>query len=99
MQMNDKSYRRLILSLLLAAVSVFVIATGAESQTSTSDQTTVPSEESSQTSPDTGESTRDAEQAAEKTPPASGAAVTPLKEFKPTEKIDADSAVSFPIDI
>ena len=35
----------------------------------------------------------------EKTDPATGAATRSLKEFKPTDKIGADSAVSFPVDI
>ena len=99
MQMNEQSYHRLILSLLLAAVSIPVIAAGPEGQTSTANQAPVPSEEASQTPPETDNAPPDTQQAAEKTPPASGAVVTPLKEFKPTEKIDADSAVSFPIDI
>ena len=99
MQMNEQSHHRLILSLLLAAISIPVIAAGPESQTSTENQTTVPSEEVTQAPPEADKSTPDTQQAAEKTPPASGAAVTPLKEFTPTEKIDADSAVSFPIDI
>ncbi|MDX2417822.1 MAG: hypothetical protein QNK19_10220 [Xanthomonadales bacterium] len=99
MQMNEQSYHRLILPLLLAAVSIPVIAAGPENQTSTANQTPVPSEEASQAPPEADTATPDTQQAAEKTSPASGAAVTPLKEFKPTEKIDADSAVSFPIDI
>ena len=39
------------------------------------------------------------QQDVEKASPVTGAAVTPIKEFKPTEQIEADSAVSFPVDI
>ena len=99
MLMNEQSHHRLILSLLLAAISIPVMAADPESQTPTANQTTVPSEEVTQAPPEADKLTPDTQQAAEKTPPASGAVVTPLKEFKPTEKIDADSAVSFPIDI
>lgn len=38
-------------------------------------------------------------QPTEQAEPGTGAKVTPLKEFKPTDKIGADSAVSFPVDI
>ncbi|MGB5488589.1 MAG: hypothetical protein WBN06_14450 [Lysobacterales bacterium] len=99
MQMNEQSHQRLVLSLFLLAVSIPVIAADPESQTSKPDQTTVSSEEASQGPAETGNATPDTQPAAKKTSPESGAAVTPLKEFKPTEKIEADSAVSFPIDI
>ena len=99
MQMNEHSYHRLILLLLLAAVSLPVIAVVAEGQTSAANQAVVPSEEASQAPPETDNPLPDKQPDAEEMPPASGAAVTPLKDFKPTEKIDADSAVSFPIDI
>ena len=32
-------------------------------------------------------------------PPQPGKVTEPLKEFKPTDRIEADSAVSFPVDI
>jgi hypothetical protein len=39
------------------------------------------------------------QQATEQTDPATGTTARTLKEFKPTDKIGADSAVSFPVDI
>ena len=38
-------------------------------------------------------------QGSKKADPTTGTATSSLKEFKPTDKIGADSAVSFPVDI
>ncbi len=51
------------------------------------------------TSPDAKVDTPNTQQAAEKTPPVTAVTAKPIQEYKPSEKIGADSAVSFPIDI
>ena len=42
---------------------------------------------------------QDAQQGSEQAAPGTGLTAKPLKEFTPTDKIGADSAVSFPVDI
>ena len=98
MPMNKLTYHRLIPLLLMAVVAMPVLVAGAENQASVPNQA-ARSEEAAQPPPAAGEVDPDTQKAAEEPPPVSGAAARPVKEFKPTEKIQADSAVSFPIDI
>jgi hypothetical protein len=98
MPMNKLTYHRLIPLLLLAVVAVSVLAAGADNPASVPNQA-AKAEETAQTRPAADGVGPDTQKAAEQSPPVSGAAAGPVKEFKPTEKIEADSAVSFPIDI
>lgn len=99
MPINRQKYPRLILLSLLTAVSIPVMVAGTENQASATTQAGAVTEEPAPTTQEAEEVGTDPQQAEEKTPPVSGAAVKPVKPFKPTEKIEADSAVSFPIDI
>ena len=99
MPMNKQKYHRLILLLLLAAICIPLLAADAENQATATSQAATTSEEPPPASPEKGAVEPGGEQAAEKAPAVTGAVPTPIKEFKPTEKIQADSAVSFPIDI
>jgi len=97
MPMN-KHTRRLLYSMTLLAVLVLPpsIALTQTEKPESPQQQQQPSDKASQKTTPTGASvTPDAEQKL----PAPPASVKPLKEFKPTDKIAADSAVSFPIDI
>ena len=85
--------------LLFAVVSLAVMAADTENQSSDPAQSGDVPETTSQTPPQTGDGEPETQQDVEKAPPVTGAAVKPLKEFKPTEQIEADSAVSFPVDI
>ena len=96
MQMNKLKYHRVIPLLLLVAASVAVFAAGTDDQAAEPTPAVTPSENPEQTSPQAGDEDPEAPEAVEKTPAATP---TPIKEFKPTDKIEADSAVSFPIDI
>ena len=99
--MSKRKYQRLIPLLLLAAVSMAVIAAGAEDQTTEPDSNVMPPEQSVQTPSEPVDKASEVPATEEKAPTDSedAAAPTPIKEFKPTDTIEADSAVSFPIDI
>ncbi len=99
MQMNRQAYLGLILLLVLAAVSMSVFTAEAQSQAPATAKPALSTEERPETPGTAGDAVPKPQQAAEEIPPASGAAPQPIKPFKPTEKIEADSAVSFPIDI
>jgi len=99
MPMNKQKYHRLIPLLLLVGVSMAVLAVGTDDQATESTSAETPTENPEQTSPETGDVAAEMPEAVDKASPASAATPRPIKEFKPTEKIQADSAVSFPIDI
>jgi len=99
MQMNKLKHHRVIPLLLLVAVSMAVLAAGTDNQATEPTPAVTPSENPEQTSPQAGDVDPETPEAGEKAPAASAAAPRPIKEFKPTDKIEADSAVSFPIDI
>ena len=98
MPMNKKTCQRLLLILLLVAVINPSLAADTEKRDSASNQPATQSADPAQTPAETDEEAP-RETDAEKAPPGSEAAVEPLKEFKPSDTIQADSAVSFPIDI
>ena len=98
MQMNRSIKGGLIL-LLTSAVSLAVLAADTEDQPSKPAESEAVPETPPQTPPQTGDGEPETQQEADKAPPVTGAAVKTIKEFKPTEQIEADSAVSFPIDI
>jgi hypothetical protein len=87
---------------------------GAENDPLADDQTTTTSEDAQAESSNAETNTQQAPQTPAQTPSATGPSTTvpsstgasttspaakPLKNFKPSEEIGADSAVSFPIDI
>ena len=96
MQMNNTKY----LPLLLLPLLVAVILSPVLAQTQSEEPTQAPSElvekVQEHTSP---EPVGDTPKTAEKTPDISGTTGKPIRSFKPSEEIGADSAVSFPIDI
>ena len=93
----------------MAVFSTPVFTAVTENQTSESTPAETPSEEPAATTAQTGDVDQDAQQVEENTPPVNTPPVNtppvitpparPIKPFNPTEKIQADSAVSFPIDI
>ena len=93
MQINRQPYHKLIL-LLLAVISLFVIGVQAQNQPAESP----PSEELEEPATRSDEQTG-THNAAEGASPANAPPARPVKQFKPTEEIEADAAVSFPIDI
>jgi len=97
MQISRHSKPGLIV-LLLAVVSVAVMAADTENQPSDTTQSEAVPEALPQ-SPQTNDGKPEEQRDVEKAPPVTGAAVKPIEEFKPTEQIEADSAVSFPVDI
>ena len=110
MQMNEQKYHRLILLLLLAAFSMPVFTAVTEDPASDATQAEAPSEEQAQSSGGTDDMTADdqqdkerqvkeQQQVEEQTPAGSASPSKPITPFNPTDKIQADSAVSFPIDI
>ena len=99
MLMNKQNYHRLILLLLMAAFSMPVLTAVTENPASEPTGTETPSEEPAPTAAQTGDVDQDTQQAEENTPPVNTPPAKPVKPFIPTEKIQADSAVSFPIDI
>jgi hypothetical protein len=98
MPMNENIPQRLMLVLILAALFNPAFAADTENRDSTNNQPATQSADPAQASPETDEGAPQ-EPDAQKTPSGSAAAVEPLEEFKPSDTIQADSAVSFPIDI
>jgi hypothetical protein len=99
MLMNKQKYHRLILLLLLAAFSMPVLTAVTENPASEPTGTETPSEEPAPTAAQTGDVDQDTQQGEQISPPVNTPLAKPVKPFIPTEKIQADSAVSFPIDI
>ena len=98
MLMSRQKKSGLIL-LLSALVSLAVMAADTENKPSDPAQSGDVPETSSRSSPQTDDGGPETQQDMEKVAPVTGAAVKTIKEFKPTEQIEADSAVSFPVDI
>jgi len=99
MPMIKPTYRRSILLLMAAVIALPVLAAEAVDQATTPAQAAAARPESAPMATDSVAVESDLQQAAEKTPAVNSGAPTPITPFKPTEKIEADSAVSFPIDI
>ena len=96
MQMNKQKLYRLIFVLFLLIFSVLVLAQGTDKQEPASAQGTPDTDEPAKTSPKASDGPQ---QPAGDNADWSDTAVKTIKEFKPTEQIEPDSAVSFPIDI
>ena len=99
MPMNKPKNRGLIPLLLMAVISVSVLAVETGNQTSEPTPEAAPPEKTTQASPPTGDEVSGTQQDAETPPVVNAATAKPIKPFKPTEQIEADSAVTFPIDI
>jgi hypothetical protein len=99
MPMNKLKNHGLIPLLLMAVISISVLAVETGNQTPEATPEAVPSEEATQVSPQTGDDVSGTQPATQTPPPVEAAAAKPIKPFKPTEQIEADSAVTFPIDI
>jgi hypothetical protein len=103
MQMNKQNGLRSMLAslaaiLLITAVSTLaVLAAENEPPTKQQPEPTVP--KPTETSAETTIDPAKTPQTGQPAPAAAGTAVTPIKQFVPSEKIGADSAVAFPIDI
>lgn len=98
MPMNENTAQRLMLILVLGALFNPAFAADTEKRDSTSNQPATQSAEPVQDQPETDEGAPQ-EPDAQQAPPGKAAAAEPLKEFTPSDTIQADSAVSFPIDI
>lgn len=99
MPMNKLKNRGLIPLLLMAVISISVLAVETGNQTPEPTPEATPPENTSQASPPTGDDVPGMQQDSETLPAETAATPRPIKPFKPTEQIDADSAVTFPIDI
>lgn len=103
MQMNKQNQRLLMLASLVAlvlailAVSPFAVVAAENEPPKKQPESTVqkPAETSVETTTDPAKTPQTGQPA----PAAAGTAVKPIKQFEPSEKIGADSAVAFPIDI
>ena len=98
MSMNENTPQRLMLILMLAALFNPSFAADTENRDSTSNQPATQSADPALAPPETDEGAP-LEPDAQQTPSGGTAAVEPLEEFRPSDTIQADSAVSFPIDI
>ena len=88
--MNRKNKSLWYLLLLVTSISLPAFLWGLETQDSEDQERPQPAESAAakSNSPETDGKTEPDDKPA-----------TPLRNFKPTEKIDADSAVAFPVDI
>ena len=98
MPMNKLICARLTLTLLVAALSGPVLAQDKQDQAPETAGAEIRAQEQPQRLPEKSD-TATQDKVGEKTPPADVPAAGQLKELNPTDKIQADSAVSFPIDI
>jgi hypothetical protein len=96
MQMNNTKYLPLVMVPLLVAVILSPVLAQTQSEEPTQAQSELVEKAPEQTSP---EPVSDAPKTVEIAPDASGTTGKPIRSFKPSEEIGADSAVSFPIDI
>ena len=100
MPMNKLKNRGLIPLLLMAVISISVLAVETGNQTPEPTPEAAPPEKTTQASPPpTGDDVPGIQRDSETPPAVNTATPKPIKPFKPTEQIEADSAVTFPIDI
>jgi hypothetical protein len=103
MQMSKQKHLALFLFVLLAAVFLPPLLAVAQQKPPSEPRPAPVTDQPQQTSPAT-ETDRsgiqhNGQQVTEQTGPATGTTTRSLKQYKPTEKIGADRAVSFPVDI
>ena len=104
MRMNKQKQYRLAPLVWLALVLLVTgllppLLIGAENDPPADDQTTAKTEEPQAASSNVDTDTQQAPQTTTQSPSTTAPVAKPLKNFKPSEEIGADSAVSFPIDI
>lgn len=109
MRMNKQKKYRLAPLIWLALVLLVTgllppLLIGAEKDPPADDQTATTSEEAQSASSSVETNTQQTPQTPAQSPSTTGPSTTapvakPLKNFKPSEEIGADAAVSFPIDI
>ncbi len=99
MQMSKQKHLALFLFVLLAAVFLPPLLAVAQNDPPVEPQPAPVTDQTQQvlSEAESGQSAKPKD--SNKADPTTGTAVRSLKEFKPTEKIGADSAVSFPVDI
>jgi len=103
MQMNKQKHLPLFLFVLLVTALLPPLLVVAQDEPPKQPRPAPATDQPQQTLPaaetEQSDIRQSGQQATEQTGPATGTAARPLKDFKPTEKIGADSAVSFPVDI
>ena len=99
MQMSKQKHLPLFLLVLLMAVFLPALLAVAQNEPPAEPRPAPLTVQTQQAEPEAETDQPATSQDSKKTDPATGTAARPLKEFKPTEKIGADSAVSFPVDI
>jgi hypothetical protein len=97
-QSPGKTIRNLLAAVLLIAALLPLVLVGAENETVV-DNKPAATDTSQPGSVEEQDGPVEPAQPDSETPPGTGKDPRPVKEFKPTDKIGADSAVSFPIDI
>jgi hypothetical protein len=99
MQMSKQKHLALFLFVLLGAVFLPSLLAVAQNDPPAEPQPAPVTEQTQQTVPEAESGQPATPQGSKKVDPTTGTTARSLKEFKPTEKIGADSAVSFPVDI
>ena len=99
MQMNKQKHLLLFLFVLLVAVALPPLLAVAQNEPPAETPPAAAVNQPVQTSPQAETDKTGSLETARQTPAAPGTEARVLKEFKPSETIGADSAVSFPVDI
>jgi hypothetical protein len=101
MQMNKQNRRRLTLASFLAVLVLLIaaVSSSAAENEPLKQQPEPAAQKPAETSAETTIDPAKTPQTGQPAPAAAGTAATPIKQFEPSEKIGADSAVAFPIDI
>jgi len=103
MQMNRQKHLLLFLCVLLLAIFLPPLLAVAQTDPPAEPRPAPATDQPQQALPEaqTGQPDmqQNGQQATQPTDPGAGTTAGPLREFKPTDKIGADSAVSFPVDI
>jgi hypothetical protein len=104
MQMNKQKHQRparcVLLGCLLLTGALFApVLAGAENEPPAQAEAEPVAKQQQAASAEAVTDKTKTQQAAGQAPAAGDAAARPVQQFKPTDKIGADSAVSFPVDI
>jgi hypothetical protein len=99
MQMNKKLTTRIILLMCFSALLLVEVAAQTESKAPVPVQDESETQAETQSSAEAAPDSSATDQSLKQTQSASGTQTPVIQKFTPTEQIDADSAVSFPIDI
>ena len=99
MQMNKRRYTPPLLAVVFAAIALAPVLAQTDKQPVAQTGAETAKKAPLQTSPNADPEPSGAQTALGQPPLANGPAGKPTQVFNPTEKIDADSSVSFPVDI